>query len=195
MILAIGAHSRKIGKTSIICAILRGAPEVRWTAVKISSNRRGLSAGFESIEETAPGETCDTGRYLAAGAAQAYWLRAADAEMERAAAFVRTLAADGRHLIVESNRIVERIRPDLYALALDFSVDDFKESARRLFRRADAYLRVRSEVRGPRWDNVAVERLSEHPVYEVAPPDYRPQGFVRDLRDRLGLPVARQAVA
>jgi hypothetical protein len=97
--------------------------------------------------------------------------------------------------IVESNRIVEHIHPDLYALALDFSIDDFKDSARRLFRRADAYLRVRSDVRRPRWDNVAVERLSAHPVYEIAPPDYRPRGFVRDLRDRLGLPVTREAVA
>jgi hypothetical protein len=91
MILAIGSHSRKIGKTSIVCAIMRGTPEIRWTAVKISSNRRGLSAGFESFEETAAGETCDTGRYLAAGAAEAYWLRATDADMDRAAAFVRAL--------------------------------------------------------------------------------------------------------
>lgn len=195
MILAIGSHSRKIGKTSIVCAILRGTPEIRWTAVKISSNRRGLAPGFQGHEETEPGESCDTGRYLAAGAAEAYWLRAADPEMDRAAAFVRTLAGDGRDLIVESNRIVERIRPDLYALALDYGVDDFKDSARRLFERADAYLRVRSDVGRPRWDNVDVERLSARPVYEVSPPDYRPRGFVRDLRERLGLSVAREAVA
>jgi hypothetical protein len=94
MIVAIGSHSRKVGKTSIICAMLRGTPEIRWTAVKISSNRRGLSAGFESFKETASGETCDTGRYLAAGAAEAYWLRAADADMDRAASFVRALATD-----------------------------------------------------------------------------------------------------
>lgn len=105
------------------------------------------------------------------------------------------MAADGRNLIVESNRIVERIRPDLYALALDYGVEDFKDSARRLFERSDAYLRVRSDVRRPQWDNIAVERLSERPVYEVAPPDYRPRGFIRDLRGRLGLPVAREAVA
>ncbi len=195
MIVVIGSHSHKIGKTSIVCAILRGTPEIRWTAVKISSNGRGLSAGFESFEENAPSETCDTGRYLAAGAAEAYWLRASDADMGRAAAFVRALAADGRAMIVESNRIVERVRPDLYALALDYSVDDFKDSARRLFVRADAYLRVRSDIRRPRWDNVPVERLSGCPVYDVAPPDYRPRGFVRDLRARLYLPVAREAVA
>lgn len=195
MILAVGSHSRKIGKTSIVCAILRGTPEIRWTAIKISSNRRGLSAGFESFEETAAGETCDTGRYLAAGAAEAYWLRATDAEMGQAAAVVRTLGADGRAMIIESNRIVERIRPHLYALALDYGVGDFKDSARRLFVRADAYLRVRSDTRRPRWENVDVERLSALPVYEVAPPDYRPRSFARDLRGRLDLPVAREAVA
>jgi hypothetical protein len=98
-------------------------------------------------------------------------------------------------MIIESNRIVERIRPDLYALALDFSVDDFKDSARRLFVGADAYLRVRSDIRRPSWENVDVERLSACSVYDVAPPDYRPRGFVRDLRTRLDLPVAKEAAA
>lgn len=84
MILAIGSHSRKIGKTSIICAILRGTPEIRWAALKISSNRRGVAQGFQHYQDTEPGESCDTGRYLAAGAAAAYWLRAADTEMDRA---------------------------------------------------------------------------------------------------------------
>lgn len=195
MILAIGSHSRKIGKTSVVCAIIRGTPEVRWTAIKISSNRRGLSSGFDSFEEMAASETCDTGRYLAAGATEAYWLRATDAEMDCAAAFVRILEADKRALIIESNRIVERIRPDLYTMALNYDVDDFKDSAQRSFARADVYLRVRSDLRRPRWHNVDVERLSRLPVYEVIPPDYTPSGFLMDLRARLELPVVREAVA
>ncbi|MBL8215208.1 MAG: hypothetical protein JNK87_31100 [Bryobacterales bacterium] len=196
MILAIGSHSRKIGKTSVVCAIIRGTPEVRWTAIKISSNRRGLSSGFDSFEEMVASETCDTGRYLAAGATEAYWLRATDAEMDRAAAFVRILEADNRALIIESNRIVERIHPDLYTMALNYDVDDFKDSARRSFARADAYLRVRSDLRRPpRWQNVDVERLSRLPVYEVIPPDYAPSGFLMDLRSRLELPVVRESVA
>ena len=195
MIIAVGSHSRKIGKTSIICAIVRGTPEMAWTVVKISSNRRGMSGGCQCFEETAPGPHCDTARSPAAGAPRAYWLRAADPDMAAAAEFVRSLSAADRPMIVESNRIVEHVRPELYALALNFSVTDFKDSARRLFARADAFLAVRSSANRPRWHNVDIERLRTTPVYTVAPDDYRPRGLIRELRDRLGLPVTREAVA
>ncbi len=195
MLVVIGSHSRKVGKTSIVCAILRGTPEIRWAAVKISSNRTGASGGFECFEETAQRDDRDTGRYLHAGAAESYWLRATDKRMAAAAAYVQALADGDRHLIVESNRIVEHVPPDLYALALDFQIADFKDSARRLFERADAYLLVQSPVARLQWQNIPVERIRTRPVFEVAPPDYRPRGFIRELRERLGLPVAREAVA
>lgn len=144
---------------------IRGTPEIRFTAIKISSNRRGISTSFESFEETAAGWTCDTGRCLAAGAA--------DTEMDRVAAFVRTLDADNRVMKIESDRIVECIGPDLHAMALNYDVDDRRRG----------------------WDNVNVERLSRLPVYEVTPPDCRPRGFITDLRAGLDLPVVREAVA
>lgn len=195
VILAIGSHSRKIGKTSILCAIIRGMPELRWSAVKISSNRTGASGGFECFEETASSRDRDTGRYLDAGASDAHWLRATDERMESAAAYVQALAGNDRHLIVESNRIVEHVRPDIYALALDFQIRDFKDSTRRLFARADAYLLVQSPATQPQWEDIPVERIRTGLVYEVAPPDYRPRGFISELREGLGLSVAREAVA
>jgi len=195
MIIAVGAHSRNVGKTSIICSILNGTPDAPWVAVKISANRRGVGGGFETFEERKPGADTDSARYLAAGAARAYWLRADDRQMDQAAWFVRRLASSGVHVIVESNRIVEQLSPDLYLLALDFAVADFKDTARRLFHRADAYAVSNMARATPAWDNIPIQGLDRRPIYQLTPPDYRPRGLIRDVRSLLGLSVDRAEVA
>ena len=35
-IVVIGGHSRNIGKTSVVCALIAAMPERRWTAIKIT---------------------------------------------------------------------------------------------------------------------------------------------------------------
>lgn len=187
MIVAIGAHSRKVGKTSIICELLRAMPEVDWTAVKISSNRRGLAAGLVIEEETVAAPSCDTGRFLAAGAKRSVRIRAADSQMRRAAQAVERIVRQGGHTIIESNRIVEWLEPDLYVLALDSSNADFKQSARRLFGRADAYIVRPGSQRSLRWPKLPPENLCRKPVYEIEPPSYAPMGLIADLRRRLAL--------
>ncbi len=203
MIVVVGAHSRNVGKTSIICSILRGTPEAEWTAVKISANRHrkgqeprlaeepALSADSVNLSDTAS----DTARYLAHGARRAFWLRACNDQLAMAAEQVRALSSGSANLIVESNRIVEHLEPDLYLLALDFGVEDFKDSARRLFGRADGY--VVSGSRGGRspWAGVPVEEIDLKPRYSMRPPDYRPRGLLREIRRRLGLRTTREAAA
>ena len=187
MIIAIGAHSRKVGKTSIICALLRATSEAAWTAVKISANRRGLSKELAMEEETAVRRDCDTGRFLIAGARRAIWMRADDSQMAHAAAAVQAISAQGGQVIVESNRIVDHLQPDLYALALDFRNPDFKESARRLFHRADAYVHASSGAGNPGWPALPLGELSRKPCYVIEPPDYAPAGLIEDLRKRLAI--------
>jgi len=194
MILVVGAHSRNVGKTSIICSILRGTPEIRWTAVKISANRRAVGDDFEVSEQSEPGGDTDSDRYLASGAARALWLRTADSRMDDAALQLRRLASTDANLIVESNRIVETLKPDLYLLALDFSVEDFKDSARRLCSRADGYVVSPPHPASRSWPGIA-ERLNDSPRYKMFPPDYRPRGLIRDVRTRLGLRVDQFEVA
>jgi len=195
MIVAIGAHSRKIGKTSLVCALLRATPEVAWTAVKISANRRGRPGGLVVCEERAPAQDCDTGRFLAAGAAHAFRMRARDEEMPEAAAELRRIAAaSSSGVLVESNRIVEHLEPDLYALALDFRIRDFKASARRLFARADAYVLTGPAAAPPAgWPPLPYDRLRSQPVDRIVPPDYAPPGLINELCSRLGLPEEQAA--
>jgi hypothetical protein len=193
MIVAIGAHSRKVGKTSIVCELLRATPEVDWTAVKISANRRGLAAGSAIEEETVAAPSCDTGRFLVAGAKRSIWIRAADSQMRAAAEAVERIVEHGGHTVIESNRIVEWLEPDLYALALDSSNPDFKESARRLFDRADAYIARPRFLRHPRWPHLPLENFSRKPVYEFHPPSYAPAGLIADLRQRLEMDAGEAA--
>jgi hypothetical protein len=190
MIIAVGAHSRNVGKTSIICSLLRDIPEISWTAVKISANRRGLVRELQAIEEVEPDPETDSARYLASGAARSFWLRANNRQMPQAARYVERLAANGAHLIIESNRIIEYLQPDLYLLALDFSVKDFKDSARRLFSRADGYVVSGAAPAPPLWDGVPLDRLKQRPMYEILPPDYRPRGLTSDIRARFDLATA-----
>ena len=183
-VVAIGAHSRKVGKTSVVCALIRATPEISWTAVKISSNKRGLG-GFSIEEETAARRDRDTGRFLEAGARRAIWIRACDADMAAAAAAVETLAEQGGCLVVESNRIVEHLQPHLFALALDSHTSDFKESAQRVFRRADGYILSRPEPTCSNWPDLPLEELSRKPLYPIAPPDYMPTGLLVQVRRQL----------
>ena len=68
-IIVVGGSGRDVGKTALICGLITALPEFRWTAVKITTHFHGHP---EPIwEETEPGQTTDTARYLAAGAARA----------------------------------------------------------------------------------------------------------------------------
>jgi hypothetical protein len=194
MIIAIGAHSRKIGTTSIVCSLLRATPETAWTAVKISSNRRGRSVGLAVYEEDDASSDRDTGRFLAAGAARAVWMRARDEEMAEAAAELRRIEAESNVVLVESNRIVEHLDPHLYAFALDFRVSDFKDSARRLFSCANAYVLAGDGPPPAAWPPLPYSLLHRKPIHRIHPPDYAPAGLIEELRRRLGL-LEERAVA
>ncbi len=121
MLVVVGGHSRGTGKTAVICGLLRALPEGGWTALKLSPHH---------IEAADGG---DTARFLAAGAARAV-LVSTPAEALAA-------AAGARNAIVESNRLVDAIRPDLYLFVVNPAVP-FKESARTYIERAAALVVV-----------------------------------------------------
>jgi len=129
-LIVVGGHSRGVGKTSLIAALLPRLPVGKWVAVKISSHRHGDgSAGFAVSEER--DAACDTpqARWLAAGANRAFLLRARDEAMCEAAAWVRTRLDRGYDLIVESNRIVRYLRPDMVLFVVAPTITDWKASS------------------------------------------------------------------
>ena len=174
MLIVIGGHSRNIGKTSTTAAIIRSTLHCRWVAVKISAHRHGSRAGipFVLTEERRRDACSDSSRFLAAGAARSFWLRAADQHLAAAIPALVGLQRLAPNIIVESNRVLDHLTPDLYIPVLDYTVDDFKESARRFFCHADAYVVVSRGDRAPRWKSVPIEQIARKPVFEVSPDDY-----------------------
>jgi hypothetical protein len=156
VIFVVGGHSRNIGKTSAMCAMIAATKDCNWTAVKITQYGHGHCSDhggecgcapsnvihpYALDEQTAPDET-DSGRYLAAGAARSFWLRTRQGELAEAWPTLRDLMAASENMIVESNSVLALLKPDLYVFVCDPRVDDFKLSAQVQLRRADAVVRT-----------------------------------------------------
>ncbi len=75
-VIVVGGGGRGAGKTALVCGLMRALPEISWTAVKITTHEHGNSTPI--WEETAPGDTTDTARYLAAGARRALLVTAGE---------------------------------------------------------------------------------------------------------------------
>lgn len=114
MRIIVGGTGRKCGKTTLVCRILSMAPGLGWTAVKVSHHAPGSGAPCELIEETEAGPCGDTRRYLAAGAARAFWLRG---DFEQGLPALRALLESSENWIVESGRAARHLDADLVLFA------------------------------------------------------------------------------
>ena len=114
MRIVVGGAGRKSGKTTLACRILSLAHERRWTAVKISHHAPESGAPYELLAEHEPGPVGDTRRYLAAGAARAFWLRG---DSERALPELRALLDASDNWIVESTRAIAWLEADAVLIA------------------------------------------------------------------------------
>jgi hypothetical protein len=154
-LLAVGGHTRNIGKTSVVESLIAALPHYNWTAIKITQHGHGICSAvgepcdcaieydhpYAISEETAPGPT-DSGRFLAAGARRSLWLRTAVGQLGNAVPVIREIIASSENTIVESNSILQFWKPDLYIVVLDFATADFKDSALRYLDRADCIVPV-----------------------------------------------------
>src|SRR4051794_25330443 len=170
----VGGHSRDVGKTSVMAAIIARLPGMRWTAIKITQFGHGFcTANGEPCdcqtdehtvavsEERNPASGTDSARYLAAGAARSFWVRTRIGNLAAALPRLRKEMAAAENVILESNSILGFVRPDLYLSVVDPATADFKDSARLFLDRADALLvRAGSKKLVPQWRGVS-PRLTE----------------------------------
>lgn len=185
MLVVVGGHSRNIGKTSVVAGLIRKLRERQWTAMKITQYGHGVCAKqneacgceaepehpFALSEEYAPG-AADSGRFLAAGAARSFWLRAPAGELARAAGTLRKILDSSRNVIVESNSVMELVQPDVFLMLLDFSCEDCKPSSLRFMDRADAFVVIDRGINAPLWADVARGIWDGKPQFLVKPPRY-----------------------
>ncbi len=198
MLVVVGGHSRNIGKTSVVAGLIRKLRGSKWTAAKITLYGNDVCAhdgggcgcepasgeAFELTEEYAPSDT-DTGRFLAAGAERSLWLRAPAGDLAAAVGTVRKMIAGSGNLIVESNSIMELVKPDVFLMVLDFSCEDFKPSSLRYMDRADAFVVIDQGINAPLWEDVSRGMWDGKPQFLVKPPVYVTAAVADFVRGKL----------
>ncbi len=194
----VGGHTRNIGKTSVMAALISGLEPMGWTAVKITQYGHGICSvdgepcgcepgehAFVLTEETDPAGRGDSCRFLAAGARRSLWLRVRQGQLgEAIPALERELARDDC-VMIESNSILEFLDPAIYLVVLDSAQRDFKTSAKKFLARADVLVPVASRFDARAWPALDVRLHEDKPRFPVAPPEYFSPELCRFVRQKL----------
>jgi molybdopterin-guanine dinucleotide biosynthesis protein len=200
-VVVIGGHTRNIGKTSAMAGLIHALPQFQWTAIKITQYGHGIcSANGEACdcvtadhslavsEERDPSTGTDTSRYLAAGAARSLWVRTQQGQLAEAMPRLRRELDRATNAIVESNSVLQFLRPDIYLAVLDPVNPDFKPSALRFLDRADALLLLSPLPVDAVWSGVSNTMLRRIPAFAVQPPDYLTAQVIDFVRGRMASP-------
>ena len=159
-VIVVGGHTRSIGKTQLVCDLISAFPNQQWIAGKITQYGHGVCAQNGKDCDCAPDEhICaisweqnengtDSGRFLTAGAYRSFWLRTKLGFLAEGMPLLRNALHDleSDHgsstglLILESNSLLQFLKPSLYLMVLDPSKQDFKDSARLQMDRASAFI-------------------------------------------------------
>jgi hypothetical protein len=187
-VIVVGGHTRSIGKTQLVCDVIAAFPEANWIAGKITQYGHGVCAQNGDNCDCAPDEhVCaiswetradsgtDSSRFLAAGARRSFWLRTKQGFLAEGLPLLRAALQETRDanaaasptVIIESNSLLQFLKPSLYFAVVDPAKDDFKESARVVLDRADALV-LRSPVdalpsAAPSWTKLPSRLLREKP--------------------------------
>jgi hypothetical protein len=199
-LIVVGGHSRNIGKTSVMAGLIRGLPSLGWTAVKITQYGHGICSQdgqpcgceptehpFELTEETDPHGRADTRRFLAAGARRSLWLRVREGQLGMAFPGLIEAVRRDDYVIMESNRVLGFLEPDLYLVVLDSSRPDFKSSAREYLARADALVPISPLFDAAAWPDVEPEAFRNKPMFPVLAGRYFSPALCDFVRTKLAL--------
>jgi hypothetical protein len=205
-IIVVGGHTRSIGKTQLVCDLIAAFPDENWLAGKITQYGHGVCAENGQDCDCAPGEhVCaiswekragktDSGRFLAAGARRSFWLRTKQGFLAEGMPLLRNALHElegepdrvepGR-VILESNTLLQFLKPTLYLMVLDPSKADFKESARLQMDRASAFvLRQPLSLTGNAGvaADVPFQLLRDKPQFLQREGDDLPAGLLNQVR-------------
>jgi hypothetical protein len=191
-VIVVGGHTRSIGKTELVCDVIRAFPEENWIAGKITQFGHGVCAKNGENCGCAPDEHShaiswekdgttgtDSSRFLAAGAKRSFWLRTKQGFLAEGLPLLREALAnaatgiaanpDPPTLIVESNSLLQFVSPSLYFAVMDPEREDFKDSARSVLDRADALVLHHKGAspsggpESPHWMKLPAQLLREVP--------------------------------
>lgn len=193
-LVVIGGQCRKVGKTALAVDLIRAYPEFQWTAVKFTPYAesgcpvKGAKCGCDPGEHTfairtekSHKGTTDTSRFLAAGAKRAIWVQTKSGRMEDALAPLLSAIGGAENVIIESNAILKFWDAELFLLVLDPRNAEFKGSAQKVLRLADAFVFRSPFLRGARPKGALIPNSGKpkflHPLGGELPADM--QRFIR----------------
>jgi hypothetical protein len=195
----IGGHSRSVGKTSVVAGLISALSEYNWTAFKITQYGHGVCSrdgkpcdcacadhSWAISEERDRSGESDSSRFLVAGAVRAWWVRTEQGRLTEAMPAVRQRLAGAENAIIESNSILQFLRPDLYLTVLDGEIADFKRSAQKFLDLADGII-LHAKNGRPAWTGVSLEPFANRPMFRIQPPEYVTGELVDFVRKRLGV--------
>ena len=163
MLIVVSGHSRGVGKTSLVEAIVRALPGHDFSTLKISGHRHGGAGALESARED-PGPR--SARLVAAGARSAWLLRAGNESLPHALPEIQELLSTAPNWIVESNRLIGYLRADLLLFVCHPEIADWKASADACLASCDAIV-----LRGAEW----VGRIEGRAAPEQAATLFQPE--------------------
>jgi len=186
-VIVVGGHTRSIGKTQLVCDVISAFPGTNWIAGKITQYGHGVCAQNGNNCDCAPDEhICaieweaqpqsgtDSARFLQAGAKRSFWLRTKQGFLAEGLPLMRdalrqTLSETGEDsppLILESNSLLQFLKPSLYFAVIDPAREDFKDSARVALDRADALVlrgSMDAPAAAPSWIKLPANLLRTKP--------------------------------
>ncbi len=198
----VGGHTRNIGKTSVVEGIIRELPSLNWTAVKITQYGHGVCSrdghscqckprrhAFEISEESDARGHSDTCRFLAAGAVRSLWLRVRAGQLGDAVPALFQAVENSANVILESNSILQFIKPSLFLMVLDSSQRDFKLAAQKALSSADALVAAGGKLHWNLWSEIDFQDAKQKPVFPMDlqhGPGLALCEFTRDAVNRAG---------
>jgi hypothetical protein len=221
-VIVVGGHTRSIGKTQLVCDLISAFPEAQWVAGKITQYGHGVCAQNGENCDCAPDEhICavswetradsgtDSGRFLAAGAQRSFWLRTKQGFLAEGLPLLRSSlrevpASDSggpANLILESNTLLQFVKPSLYLMVLDPAKADFKESARLQMDRASAFVlrdalpqSAENRENSLSWTGVPLQLLRGRPQFLQREGEALPGALTETVRFLLGRDDANESI-
>lgn len=128
-----GAHS-KVGKTTIVCQILRRLNG--WGAIKNSKTQ--LHSSIVDTSEILRQKNKDTRRFIDAGAQEVLWVQSPPENLKETLQIAVDRLSHLRGIIIEGNSAVEALKPDIIVFL--YGSGELKRGADRILRMSDAVI-------------------------------------------------------
>ena len=161
-LIVVGGQTKHVGKTTLVCEIIRHFVSAHWTAAKITSHSHepqecasvASGSGWTIWEQSASDLQTDTTRYLEAGAVRSLLVSAESESLSSACAALKVEISGNENAIVESTGGAELLASDLFLLVVNPGTEEIKASASEQLERAHALVksaeaRTRSAVEYP----------------------------------------------